>query len=222
MDGLKVYEVNDETRVGTETVSSAAPPSAEDCCVDVDNSTVSFEVPRLTGVAIVKTAVLTTIFSVSFLANLLTLVQVHRMRRRKSTVNLLILQLAIADLMVTFFCDMTEAIWASTLQWYAGEFMCKLVKFLQVFGLYLSTYIIVIISIDRCMAILDPLRRNLASKRVRLMILVAWLASAIFSLPQVGSIIRYHLFGTQEAVFPALTKPNLDPNLWQNYYSFQT
>lgn len=189
MDGLKVYEVIEDTRVGTQTVSAdeaAAPPTAENS-LDVDNSTASLEVPRLTGVAIVKTAVLTTIFSVSFLANLLTLVQVHRMRRRKSTVNLLILQLAIADLMVTFFCDLTEAIWASTLQWYAGEFMCKLMKFLQVFGLYLSTYIIVIISIDRCMAILDPLRRNLAPKRVRLMILIAWVASAIFSLPQVGS-----------------------------------
>jgi len=56
---------------------------------------------------------------------------------------------------------------------------------LQVFGLYLSTYVIVIISIDRCMAIVDPISKNRAPRRVRLMLLVAWVISAAFSLPQV-------------------------------------
>jgi len=44
-----------------------------------------------------------------------------------------------------------------TVQWYAGNFVCKLVKYLQLFGLYLSTYIVVVIAIDRCCAVLDPL-----------------------------------------------------------------
>ena len=56
---------------------------------------------------------------------------------------------------------------------------------MEVFGLYLSTYIVVIISIDRCMAILDPLSKNRAPRRVKLMIVVAWTLSAVFSLPQV-------------------------------------
>jgi len=56
---------------------------------------------------------------------------------------------------------------------------------LQVFGLYLSTYVIVIISIDRCMAIVDPISKNRAPRRVRLMLLAAWVFSAAVSLPQV-------------------------------------
>jgi len=38
--------------------------------------------------------------------------------------------------------------------------VCKLVKYLQLFGLYMSTYIVVVIAIDRCSAVLDPLRTN--------------------------------------------------------------
>ncbi|KAI8789866.1 gonadotropin-releasing hormone receptor, partial [Biomphalaria glabrata] len=53
-----------------------------------------------------------------------------------------------------------------------------------VFALYLSTYITVAISLDRCVAVLDPMRRNEAAHRVRLMISFAWIFSALFSIPQ--------------------------------------
>ena len=53
------------------------------------------------------------------------------------------------------------------------------------FGLYLSTYIVVIISIDRCIAILDPISKNRAPHRVKIMIGIAWILSAVFGLPQV-------------------------------------
>lgn len=64
---------------------------------------------------------------------------------------------------------------------------------LQVFGLYLSTYVIVIISIDRCLAIVDPISKNRAPRRVRLMLLLAWVFSAAFSIPQVcpSVCVRY-------------------------------
>ncbi|KAL8562697.1 hypothetical protein ACOMHN_011268 [Nucella lapillus] len=54
----------------------------------------------------------------------------------------------------------------------------------EVFALYLSTYITIAISLDRCIAILDPMRRQGAAQRVRVMMLVAWGCSAIFSIPQ--------------------------------------
>uniref|UniRef100_X1YZA9 G-protein coupled receptors family 1 profile domain-containing protein n=1 Tax=Capitella teleta TaxID=283909 RepID=X1YZA9_CAPTE len=142
-------------------------------------------IPIFNEMSMIKTVVLSCMFVVAFIGNTATLVQMYRMRRRKSTINLLLLHLAIADLLVTFFCIVSEAVWASTIQWFAGNFMCKLVKFLQVFGLYLSTYIIVIIALDRCLAILDPMSRNRAPRRVRTMITVAWIMAGFFSTPQV-------------------------------------
>ena len=144
--------------------------------------------PTYNDVSMIKTIVLLGMFLIALTGNVATLVQMYRMRRRKSTINVLITNLATADLIVTFFCNVTESVWASTVQWYAGTVLCKVMKFLEVFGLYLSTYIVVIISIDRCMAILDPMSRNKAPRRVRCMIVTAWIASAMFSLPQVGAI----------------------------------
>ena len=142
--------------------------------------------PAFNNMSIVKTSTLGTISLLAIIGNALAIYQMYKMRRRRSTINLLILHLAVADLLVTFFCNLTEAIWASTIQWYAGDVACRLVKFLSSFGLYLSTYIIVIISLDRCFAIMDPMSRNKAPKRVKIMIGVAWTLSAVFSLPQVS------------------------------------
>ena len=143
--------------------------------------------PVFNNISLIKIIVLSIMFVISLIGNTATLIQMYRMRRRKSTINTLIMHLACADLIVTFFCNVTEVAWQSTIQWLAGNFMCKIVKFMQVFGLYLSTYITVIISLDRCMAILDPMSRNKAPKRVRSMIIVAWVLSALFSSPQVGT-----------------------------------
>ncbi|XP_060560079.1 gonadotropin-releasing hormone receptor-like isoform X2 [Ruditapes philippinarum] len=126
-----------------------------------------------------------TMFIVSLFGNLSTIVQMYRMRRRKSTINTLIINLATADLLVTFFCMGSDAIWQSTVQWYAGDFMCKAVKFAQVFAFNLSTYVTVVISLDRCFAIMDPISRNKAPRRVKFMIIVTWCLCALFSIPQI-------------------------------------
>lgn len=59
-----------------------------------------------------------------------------------SSMDLLIGNLAVADLIVTIFCNVTDVIWAITVQWFAGNSMCKLAKYLQLLGLYLSTYVV--------------------------------------------------------------------------------
>ncbi|XP_035826854.1 gonadotropin-releasing hormone receptor isoform X2 [Aplysia californica] len=148
-------------------------------------SNVTFEnAPTFTTTSLIKTIVFGIMFGISFVGNMATIVQMRRLRRRKSTINTLIVNLALADLLVTFFCIAGEAAWTVTVQWLAGNVMCKFVKYMQVFALYLSTYITVAISLDRCVAILDPMRRNGAAQRVRTMIVFAWIFSALFSIPQ--------------------------------------
>ena len=92
------------------------------------------EMPRFNQISMMKTVVLLLMFVVSFAANGATLVRMFRQRRRRSTINLLIAQLAGADLIVTFFCNVTDAVWTATVQWYAGNAACKVLKFLQVGG----------------------------------------------------------------------------------------
>lgn len=136
---------------------------------------------------LVKLLVNGTMFFLALIGNLSTIIQMYRMRRRKSTINTLIINLATADLLVAFFCMGVEAIWAATVQWYAKDVMCKAIKFAQVFSLNLSTYITVVISLDRCFVIMDPISRHKAPRRVRLMIIASWCFCAVLSTPQVNN-----------------------------------
>lgn len=136
--------------------------------------------------SLVKTVLLILLFIISFIGNTATLIQMYRVRKRRSTINTLIVNLAVADLIVTFFCMAAEAIWALTVQWVAGIAMCKMLRFIQGTGLLLSTYITVVISLDRCCVIIDPISRNKAPQRVKIMIIMSWFLSALFSIPQVS------------------------------------
>jgi len=91
-----------------------------------------YEIPRFDEMSLVKTVVLLVMFVVALAGNTATLVRMFHMRRRRSTINLLITHLATADLIVTFFCNVTDAVWTSTVQWYAGNAVCKILKYLQV------------------------------------------------------------------------------------------
>lgn len=54
------------------------------------------------------------------------------------------------------------------------------------FGFYLSSWILVAISLDRYAAILHPLSLSDADRRAKIMLTVTWLLSVIASIPQVG------------------------------------
>ncbi|KAJ2947084.1 hypothetical protein O0L34_g16429 [Tuta absoluta] len=102
---------------------------------------------------------------------------------RKSRMNFFIMQLAIADLFVGLIMVFVDIIQRITIAWYAGEFMCKLVRFLQAVTMYASTYVLVALSIDRCDAITNPMNFSGSWNRARCLIVAAWLISFIFSIP---------------------------------------
>ncbi|XP_054711175.1 gonadotropin-releasing hormone receptor-like [Uloborus diversus] len=133
-----------------------------------------------------KVVVLLLIAATSFVGNVATLTSIVRTSRQStSTVYMLLLQLTVADLLVTIFCILAEAIWTLSVQWYGGNFLCKAVKFVQMFSLYLSTFILVLIGFDRLCAVRFPMRRAHARHHVKRGIIFVWALSAAFSLPQV-------------------------------------
>lgn len=68
-------------------------------------------------------------------------------KNSRSRIRLLLMNLCIADLMVTYIHLPLEIIWAYTDSWQAGEIMCKFMMFLRTFGHYLSSFVIITISI---------------------------------------------------------------------------
>lgn len=126
------------------------------------------------------------LFVVAACGNLTVFITLFRNRNIKSRVNLFIMHLSIADLIVTFVMLPMEIGWHITVSWKAGDAACRLLMFFRAFGFYLSSFILVTISLDRYFAILHPLSLNDADKRGKIMLGLSWSFSTVASIPQVS------------------------------------
>ncbi|KAK2144621.1 hypothetical protein LSH36_742g00007 [Paralvinella palmiformis] len=134
--------------------------------------------------ALMSVVVYSLLFVVAAVGNLTVFVTLFRNRRRRSRFNRFILHLSVADLIVTFVMLPLEIGWHVTVSWRAGDAACRILMFFRAFGFYLSSMILVTISVDRYFAILHPLRLNDAEVRGRVMLTFAWLFSIVASVPQ--------------------------------------
>ncbi|XP_063830199.1 adipokinetic hormone/corazonin-related peptide receptor variant I-like [Ostrinia nubilalis] len=129
-------------------------------------------------------AVYSVLLVVGAIGNVTVFASLLRSRRRKSRVNLLMTHLVVADMIVTFIVIPLEIGWRTTNAWLAGNLACKFFLVLRAFGLYLSSNVLVCISVDRFFAILYPLRLAIARKRSKMMLYLAWVVALFCSLPQ--------------------------------------
>ncbi|GIX71783.1 gonadotropin-releasing hormone receptor [Caerostris darwini] len=162
-------------------IGSNCTPNSTDPCEE------PLHAPQFENSTLIKGLILSSIAVFSFVGNVSTLVSIIKIGRLgSSTVYMLLSQLAIADLLVTLFCILAEGLWTLSVEWYGGNLMCKMVKFMQMFALYLSTFVLVLIGFDRLCAVRFPMHRAHAKKHVRRGIACIWILSGIFSTPQVG------------------------------------
>ncbi|XP_041371296.1 gonadotropin-releasing hormone II receptor-like [Gigantopelta aegis] len=124
------------------------------------------------------------LFVVAAAGNLTVFITLFRNRGFRSRVNTFIMHLAIADLIVAFIMLPLETIWHVTVSWDAGDFMCRVMMFWRAFGFYLSSFILMTISLDRYYSIVHPLSIFDTPRRARIMLAIAWLMSIAASLPQ--------------------------------------
>ena len=61
------------------------------------------------------------------------------------------------DLIVSYVVIPLEIGWAISVQWYAGNVCCKLLMFIRALAFYLSSMLLVSLTLDRFLAIAHPL-----------------------------------------------------------------
>ncbi|XP_069107914.1 cephalotocin receptor 2-like [Argopecten irradians] len=141
--------------------------------------------PREEELVRVEVAVQAAIFALAILGNCCVLVALCRRRKKSTRMHIFIMHLSIADLQVAFFNILPQLIWDITYRWYGGDFLCRFIKYSQIFVMYLSTYILVMTAVDRYRAICHPLSNHTWTPRlVNVMIGGAYAIAAIMSLPQ--------------------------------------
>ncbi|KAL2712038.1 adipokinetic hormone/corazonin-related peptide receptor variant I-like isoform X1 [Vespula squamosa] len=172
-----------------------------------------FELPidmRFNEGHIVSIVTYSVLMGISAIGNITILFLILRRRRSsKSRIYTMLMHLAIADLLVTFLMMPLEIGWAITVSWKAGDAMCRIMAFFRVFGLYLSSFILVCISMDRYYAVIKPLQLLHVDRRGKIMLTIAWLASIFCSMPQILISILTRVYLSQMMVFHLETHPNI-------------
>lgn len=148
--------------------------------------------PQLDMSNTVQAITLSVMFVISLVGNVLTVYSIstkHKSSRQySSSVYSLIFHLSIADLLVTVTCLFGEAAWSYSVSWLADNFTCKLFKFVQVFSLYLSTFVLVLIGLDRFLAVKYPMKTLSTKRRCNRLVITVWILSLLLSSPQVRKI----------------------------------
>ncbi|XP_049902615.1 chemerin-like receptor 1 [Epinephelus moara] len=106
--------------------------------------------------------------------------------KMKKTVNTVwFLNLAVADFLFTAFLPLSVAYTALKFHWPFGKFMCKLGGGLNLLNIFASVYILVVISVDRCVSVVWPVwaqnHRNV--RKASFMSLGVWILALILSAP---------------------------------------
>lgn len=86
------------------------------------------------------------------------------------------------------FQVLPQLIWDITEKFQGPDFLCRSIKYLQIVGMFASSYMIVAMTVDRHHAICCPLQayRGGAVSRWNTPVMVAWGLALVLSIPQVG------------------------------------
>ncbi|KAM9494273.1 galanin receptor type 1b [Clarias gariepinus] len=127
------------------------------------------------------------IFFLGIVGNTLVMVVIGRIKskRSRSTTNIFILNLSIADLSFLLFCVPFQATIYSLPEWVFGAFLCKFVHYVFTLSMLVSIFTLVAMSVDRYVAVVlskkSPCIRN--RRNALAGVCVTWALSIVFAVP---------------------------------------
>uniref|UniRef100_A0A4W6ESF4 Vasopressin V2 receptor n=1 Tax=Lates calcarifer TaxID=8187 RepID=A0A4W6ESF4_LATCA len=139
------------------------------------------------GLARAEIAVLGLVLALTTLGNSFVLWVLLRRRKHNAPMHVFMVNLCVADLVVALFQVLPQLIWDITERFQGPDLLCRSIKYLQIVGMFASSYMIVAMTVDRHHAICCPLQayRGGAVSRWNTPVMVAWGLALVLSIPQV-------------------------------------
>ncbi|XP_067382459.1 trace amine-associated receptor 13c-like [Channa argus] len=139
--------------------------------------------PYSASVTLVIYILLSFISLLTVVLNLLVIISISHFRQLHSPTNLLLLSLAVSDFLVGLLV-MPFQILLKEPCWLLGDLVCVLFYVIPFITVSASTVSMVLISVDRYVAICDPLHYStrITQKRVQFCVLLCWTYSIFYSL----------------------------------------
>jgi hypothetical protein len=144
---------------------------------------------RNESLANIEIFVLSLILFLAIVGNGLMLLALRRQLqfRPMSRMYFFMLNLSVADLLVAFGNILPQLAWDITFRFRGTDLLCRVIKFLQTFVLYLSTFVLTSMAVDRYLVVCHhTFSRNHYSglKGPKLLVILSWILSFIFACPQ--------------------------------------
>uniref|UniRef100_UPI003AAD1D25 trace amine-associated receptor 13c-like n=1 Tax=Centroberyx gerrardi TaxID=166262 RepID=UPI003AAD1D25 len=124
--------------------------------------------------------------------NLLVIISISHFRQLHTPTNLILLSLAVSDLLVGLLLMPAEILLIEAC-WFLGDFMCALSPFVALIITSASVGNMVLISVDRYVAICDPLcyPTKITQTRVKICVCLCWVCPAFFGSLFLKDLLRH-------------------------------
>ncbi|CAF2742095.1 unnamed protein product [Rotaria sp. Silwood2] len=158
---------------------------------------------------------------IGLIGNTLVLLSVltNHIKIRRSSTNLLLVNMSCADLIILGF-NIFDIIqfsfdrsWPTA--WYLGLSLCKIIRFSQVLGCYVSVQTLLIISIERYIAIIHAVKISHSNRRRRLLLIfiLIWSIGIIMASPNLVLLSLHPLTNRSEYYVCGLSDHETHPYL---------
>ncbi|XP_041357593.1 gastrin/cholecystokinin type B receptor-like [Gigantopelta aegis] len=167
------------------TTSSTAPSAATDLddFYDYDYDAAVSSIPLHEVIPVSLAYSITLVFGIC--GNFLVIFAVCRYRRLRSITNAFLTSLASADLLLVTICVPVKCAAFFSFTWAFGWFLCKFVFYMQTVSVLCSVMTLTVMSIERFIAIIFPLRAKslCTGAHARIVIIVSWILSFFMATP---------------------------------------
>lgn len=124
---------------------------------------------------------------VSLCGNSAIIAVVWKVRRMRKTINFFIVNMCIADLLITLYMPRSISVSCTGYRWLVGGILglifCKFSVFMHQSAIAVSIFTVIAISCDRFFAVVFPLKTFITKKTCQIIIAFTWILSAAIRLP---------------------------------------
>ncbi|XP_063388193.1 orexin/Hypocretin receptor type 1-like [Cydia fagiglandana] len=178
----------DSTTTEVDNYSTTACPGDQDYCNMTRDEYIEmlqeYIFPRPFEWVLITTHAI--VFVIGLIGNALVCIAVYRNHSMRTVTNYFIVNLAVADFMVILICLPPTVLWDVTETWFFGTAMCRIVLYSQSVSVTVSVLTLTFISVDRWYAICFPLKFKSTTGRAKTAILIIWLISLLFNVPELA------------------------------------
>ncbi|XP_030648170.1 probable G-protein coupled receptor 83 [Chanos chanos] len=136
--------------------------------------------PKIKALLIIAYSV---IIVISLFGNVIVCHVVIKNKRMHSVTSLFIMNLAIADILITLLNTPFTLVRFVYSTWVFGKLMCHVSRFAQYCSVHVSVLTLVAIAVDRHQVVMHPMKQRMSRLRGIVWIAVIWVMASCFSLP---------------------------------------